>query len=196
MNTTELVADPEVFSFLSAQCDEVIDISKRLPEFVFRRAFGKYFAVEYAHLYKSQFGKLLYEMSQLFGDDSVSYRMLDPQPWEGVSLGLISFQPATLPERYADVMNPRIGRSKILTGANLGVFWGSSLNWGVYADRISWELAVIATDSDVDVSKILGWPSFSSEQVAEYMRCQYHIKDPSDSIAGEFNGKFLSNYSI
>jgi hypothetical protein len=197
MNARELITDEKSFLRLRAQCEEIIDTEKRLPEFVFRRPFEKYFAIEYAHIYKLKFGALLREMSGIFGDESVNYWMLDPhQPWEGTFFGLISFTPSTLPDRYAEVMNPTKGLTHILAGANLGVFWGSSLEWGIFADRISWELAVIATQKDVDVSKILGWPCFNAEQVKSYMTSQYHIKDPSDSIASNFNKRFFENYSI
>ncbi len=192
----ELISDRERFRRLAAQCEEVIDTSKRLPEFVFRRRFARYFAVEYAHVYKPLFGSLLYEMSRMFGDDSVTYRMLDPDPWEGTFFGLVSFMSSTLSNRYAEVMNPKVGCSKILAGANLGAFWGSSLQWGIFADRISWELALIATQRDVEISAFLGWPCFSAAQVADYMKSQYHAKDPSDSIATDFNAKFLVNYPL
>jgi hypothetical protein len=46
------------------------------------------------------------------------------------------------------------------------------------------------------VSAILGWPYFNDEQVASYVRSQYHTKDPSDSIASDFNKRFFENYSI
>ena len=196
MNSTELIADEKLSLGLRAQCEEIIDTGKRLPEFVFRRPFARYFAVEYAHVYNLKFGALLREMSRLSGDESVSYRMLDAHPLEHPFLGLISFTPSTLPDRYAEGMHPTKGVTNILAVANLGVFWGSSLKWGVFADRISWELAVIATHNDIDVSKILGWPCFNAEQVKSYMTSQYHIKDPSDSIASNFNRRFFENYSI
>ena len=158
MSAIELVSDAETFLRLSAQCEEVFDTSKRLPEFVFHCHFARCFAVEYGHLYRPQFGSLLRELSRMSGDDSVSYRMLDPNPWEGAFFGLISFVPSTLPDRYAEVMNPKIGCCKILAGANLGGFWGSSLKWGIFSDRISWELALIAAqgDIDIDVPALLG----------------------------------------
>jgi hypothetical protein len=196
MNATELIADQKVCSALTVQCEEIFDTGRHLPEFVFRRPFARYFAVEYAHIYSLKFGVLLSEMSSIFADESVNYRMLDPQPWDGTLFGLISFTPAILTDRYVEVMNPTKGSTHILAGANLGVFWGSSLEWGIFADRISWELAVIATQKDVNVSKILGWPCFNPEQVRSYMTSQYHAKDPSDSIAKEFSEKFLSNYSL
>ena len=189
----ELITDAGRFSLLRAELDKVIDVRKRLPEFVFRRPFARYFAVEYTHVHRLTFAKLVRAMSDLCSDDSVSYKMLDPDPWAAVGFGLISFSAASLPERYVEVM-PSRGCLHILDGANLGVFWGSSLKWGVFADRISWELAVIAMDEDVDVSKILQCPSFSAEQVAEYMTSLYQFSNPS--AAGEFNRKFLANYSI
>ena len=199
MSATELVADGKEFLRLMSQCEGIIHTEKRLPEFVFRRPFARYFAVEYAHIYRQQFGVLLHEMSVTFGDHSVSYLALDPRDEylaDSCFFGMISFTPSTLPDRYADVMHPTKGLTHILAGANLGVFWGSSLEWGVFADRVSWELAVIATQKDVDVSKILGWPCFNAEQVKGYMTSQYHIKDPSDSIASNFNKRFFENYSI
>jgi hypothetical protein len=199
MSAPELVADGKEFLRLMSQCEGIIDTGNRLPEFVFRRPFARYFAVEYAHVYRQRFGALLREMSVTFGDDSVSYLALDPRDEyvaDSCFFGLISFASSTLPNRYAEVMNPKIGCSKILAGANLGVFWGSSLKWGIFADRISWELAVVATQGDVDVSAILGWPCFNAAQVTSYMTTQYHSKDPSDSIATEFSRRFLANYSV
>ena len=199
MNNIELISNPREFLRLAAQCDEIICTAKRLPDFVFKRPFEKYYAVEYAHLYRRTFGALLREMSVVFGDDSVSYMVLDPREGyraDSSFFGLISFGPSTLPDRYFEVMSPVKGCSKILAEANLGVYWGSSLQWGVFADRISWELAVIATQKDIDVSTILGWPCFNAEGVAGYMRSQYYTTDPSDVVAGEFNEKFLASYSI
>jgi hypothetical protein len=196
MHADELISDREKFLLLKKQCEQIIDTGKRLPDLVFRRPFARYFAVEYTHVYAPKFGTLLHEMSRLFGDETVSYRMLDPDPWKGSFFGLVSFASASLPRRYSELMATPFKKPAILAGANLGVFWGSSLDWGVFADRISWELAVIAMQKDVDVSKILGWPCFNAEQVTSYMRSQYHMKDPSDSIAAEFNSRFLANYSI
>lgn len=197
----ELVSDKEKFLELKNQCEQILDTGKRLPDFVFRRPFVRYYAVEYAHVYGRTFGGLLREMSNRFGDESASYMVLHPSPGDSYLrhssfYGLISFSPATLPDRYLEVMSPTKGLSHILAGANLGVFWGCSLEWAVFADRISWELAVIATQKDIDVSRMLGWPCFNAEQVKSYMTSQYHRKDPSDTIASEFNTRFLANYSI
>ncbi len=202
INVTEAISDRQEFLRLAAQCEEIVDTSKRLPDFVFRRPFAKYYAVEYTHFYGSRSGgALLREMSVSFGDESVSYMVLDPRPGDkyfrhSPFFGLISFSSSTLPDRYVEVMGMPKGCSTILAGANWGVYWGSSLKWSVFADRLSWELAVIATEKDVDVSGMLGWPCLTAEQVCSYMASQYHAKDPTDSIAAEFNRKFLANYSL
>jgi hypothetical protein len=80
MNAGELVADKEVFSFLSGQCGKIFDTSKRLPDFVFRHCFSKYFAIEYGHIYGKSFGSFLFQMSTIFDDESANYMALDPHP--------------------------------------------------------------------------------------------------------------------
>ena len=60
MNAGELVADKGGFSFLSEQCGKIFDTSKRLPDFVFRRSFAKYFAIEYGHIYGKSFGSFFF----------------------------------------------------------------------------------------------------------------------------------------
>ena len=198
MNCPELVTDPAKFSALRDEVEKIVDTRKRLPDFVFRRAFARYYAVEYAHAY-SKFAVLFGAMSETFRDDWVNYMVLDPPAdsyySSAASFGLVSFPGAALLERYVQVMGSR-GCSNILAGANLGVFWGSSLEWGVFADRISWELALIATQKDMDVSTLLTWPCFTGESVRDYMTSQYRAVNPSGSIAEEFSNKLLTNYSI
>lgn len=198
-NFPELITDATEFSRLREECEKVIDTHKRLPDFVFKRHFAKYYAIEYAHAY-GRFGELLRVVSQAFGDESVNFMVLDPSPGEqyfrhSSFFGMVSFAATILPSRYSDVLSP-IKPPTILAGTNLGVFWGSSLGWGIFADRFSWELAVIAADKEIDVSSAIEWPCFNAEQVRNYMTCQYHAKDSSDSIAHDFNAKFFANYSI
>jgi hypothetical protein len=80
MKPNGLVVDEEVFSALSAECEKIIDTRKRLPDFVFRRSFPRYFAIEYAHIYRKEFAVFLFELSKIFGDESVNYTTLDPSP--------------------------------------------------------------------------------------------------------------------
>lgn len=203
MNAEELIKDRETFSFLKAECEKIIDTRKRLPDFVFRRPFAKYFAIAYAHVYGGgdygeKFVSVLSNISDICQDESVNYMVLDPEPgdtfWEQpLSLGVVSFRPSSLAERYTLVMNPRIGISKILRDANLGVFWGASLKWGIFADRVSWELAVIAISENIDAAMLGAVRCLNSAQVSNYMDSQYHWKK---SVASDFNRRFLENYPI
>jgi hypothetical protein len=202
MNAEELIADGTTFSFLRGECEKIIDTRKRLPDFVFRRPFARYFVIEYAHVYGGgshgeQFVSFLSKMSGICRDHSVNYMILDPKPgdthWEQPSsFGIVSFKPSSLKERYALVMG-NAGISKILRGANLGVFWGSSLAWGIFADRISWELGVIAVPETIDVPTNSGLRCLNAAQIASYMASQYHWKK---SVADDFNRRFFSNYPI
>lgn len=184
---------------LKAECEKIIDTRKRLPDFVFQRPFAKYFAIEYAHVYGGgdygkKFVSVLSNISNVCQDESVNYMVLDPESghtlWEQpLSLGVASFRPSSLVERYRLVMD----HSKILFAANLGVFWGSSLKWGIFADRVSWELAVIAVSENIDASMVGTLRCWNSAQVSSYMDSQYHWKT---SVASEFNRRFLENYPI
>jgi len=188
---------------LKAECEKIIDTRKRLPDFVFQRPFAKYLAIEYAHVYGGgaygeKFVSVLSSISGICQDESVNYMVLDPEPgdtfWEQpLSFGVVSFKSSSLAERYTLVMNPRNGISKVLIGANLGVFWGSSLKWGIFADRVSWELAVIAISENIDAPMIGALRCLNSKQVTSYMDSQYHWKK---SVASDFNRRFLENYPI
>jgi hypothetical protein len=104
MKSTELVGDRAAFSLLSAECEKIVNTGKRLPDFVFRRSFAKYFAIEYGHLYKKSFGSFLFQMATAFGEESVNYMAIDPQPesyyQEDSSFGAASFSAPSLVERY------------------------------------------------------------------------------------------------
>jgi len=197
MTSPELIVDREVFSFLSAECEKIVDTGKRLPEFVFRRAFAAYFAIEYGHLYQESFGAFLFRVASAVGDESVNYMALDPHPesyrQQGPSFGAASFRLAGLEERYVPVLSRERNVPQLLAGVNVGVFWGSSLKWAISCDRISWELAVVAVSEKVDVPTISGFRCMDAPEVSSYMKSQYHWKP---SIASEFIQRFLANYTI
>ena len=197
MNAGELVADKEVFSFLSGQCGKIFDTSKRLPDFVFRHCFAKYFAIEYGHIYGKSFGSFLFQMSTIFDDESANYMALDPHPdsyYQNSShFGAASFRPSSLVERYVPVLSRERNVPQLLSGVNVGVFWGSSLKWGIFCDRLSWEMAVIAVSRTVDVPTISGFRCMDAAGVSSYMKSQYHWKP---SAALEFIQTFLTNYPI
>jgi hypothetical protein len=80
MKPNGLVVDEDVFSALNAECEKIIDTRKRLPDFVFRRSFARYFAIEYCHIFTEQFAAFLFQLSNIFGDELVNYMTLDPSP--------------------------------------------------------------------------------------------------------------------
>lgn len=79
---------------------------------------------------------------------------------------------------------------------NVGAFWGSSLGWGIFCDRISWEMDVIAVSGSVDVPAITDFRCLDASFLSGYIKSQYSVKDPSNSIAADFTRRFLGNYPI
>ena len=200
MKPNGLVLDEDAFSALSAECERIIDTGKRLPDFVFRRAFARYFAIEYCHIFKKEFAEFLFQLSNIFGDASVNYMTLDPSPEDKgyrqrSYFGLASFEPSSLAERYVTILSrdQNVPQLQLLAGVNVGAFWGSSLQWAVSCDRISWELAVIAVSKNVDVPGISGFRCLTASEVSSYMKSQYHWKLPT---ALDFNARFLANYPL
>lgn len=196
----ELIVDEETFSVLSGECEKIINTRKRLPDFVFQRPFAKYFAIEHANIFKKEFGSFLFKLSNIFEDESVNYMTLDPDPVEyyyrNLSFfGLASFRPSSLVERYIHVMsregNVDSFRSR---GGDVGAFWGSSQQWGIFCDRISWEMAVIAISENVDVPTIGSFRCMDASSLSDYIKAQYFSEDAS--IALDFSQRFLANYSI
>jgi hypothetical protein len=198
MKPNGLVVDEDVFSVLSAECEKIIDTRKRLPDFVFRRTFSRYFAIEYCHIFGNEFAAFLFQLSNIFGDASVNYMTLDPSPEDkgyrqSSYFGLASFEPSSLVERYVPVLARDQNVPQLLAGVHVGAFWGSSLQWAISCDRISWELAVIAVSENADVPKISGFRCLTALEVSSYMKSQYHWKLPT---ALDFNGRFLANYPL
>jgi hypothetical protein len=196
---SELVVDEAAFSALRRDCEKLIDIRKRLPDFVFQRSFHRYFAIEHAHIYRKEFGAFLFKLSNIFKDVTVNFMLLDPAPsdlfHQDSFFGLASFQPESLTERYVPVMSIRSIVSLAVLG-NVGAFWGSSLGWGIFCDRISWEMDVIAVSGTVDVPAITDFRCMDASTLPGYIKSQYCVKDPSNSIASDFTRRFLFNYPV
>jgi hypothetical protein len=199
VNLTELVQDQATFSALREECDKIIDTQKRLPEFVFQRSFAKYFAIEHAHVSRKAFGAFLFKMSNLFEDQLVNYMTVQPDPvdyyYRHLSFfGLASFVPSNLVDRYVPVMSregsPDSFRAR---GGDVGVFWGSSLKWGIFCDRISWELAVVAVSENIDMQEMSAFRCMDASILSAYMKSQY---SRDASIGADFTRRFLSNYPL
>ena len=202
MRANELIIDREVFSVLSDECERIIDTRKRLPDFVFQRSFARYFAIEHSHIGRKEFGLFLFKMSNIFNDESVNYMTIVPHPVDYYYrhysfFGLASFDPPSLVERYLPVMSRGKDVDSFLDrGGDVGAFWGSSLKWGISCDRVSWEIAVIAVSDNVDVPTISGFRRMDASEISGYMKSQYRMKDPSNSIALDFAQRFVANYPI
>jgi len=176
----ELVTDREDFLLLSSESEKVVDPKRRLPDFVFRRRFSRYYAIEYGYIYREEFGRLLSRIADILHDETVNYMTLDPNPADYYPksdfYGLVRFRASTLAERYVAELNPKVGSSKLLAGANIGLFWGSSLQWGVIGDRISWETIVVGVPENVDIPKISDVRcmdvSFLSRYIKESVPCE------------------------
>ncbi len=198
MNTNEIVVERDTFSILSRECAGIIDMQKRLPDFVFKRSFAKYFVIGYHYIYKKEFGSFLFKAASYFGDELVNYITIEPHPVDGYYprnsfFGLASFKPADLTDRYVSTMYCVRNGPMFLAGVDIGAFWGSSLKWGIFCDRISWELIVIAAPGDFDAQAIGGFDCMDAAGLSNYMKGQYHWKP---SVAIEFNKKFLPNYNM
>jgi hypothetical protein len=199
MDYSELIFDKEKFSLLNGECNLIIDDKKRLPDFVFQHQFKKYFAIEYSCIYGEEFGEFLFKMATIFEDERVNYMTLDPHPdeWDrhkSSLFGLVSFEPSSLLEKYSPIMYMDRTAPRFLVSANIGVFWGASMKWGIFCDRISWEMAVIAVPDNVDVPGISGFRCMDAAWLLDYMEDQYRSKDKN--IGTDFTGKFLDNYII
>jgi len=198
-NYSELITDKDTFSFLKGECEKIIDTRKRLPDFIFRHSFSKYFAIEHAQIQKNEFGSFLFKMAEAFHDESVNYMTIEPDPvdyyYRNCSfLGLASFKPAEVAGRYRSVMS-RDGNvdSFLARGGDVGVFWGSSLKWGIFCDRISWELAVIAISGDIDIPTISGFRCMDALWLSKYLQSQY---PDNPAVALGFAQRFSTNYAI
>lgn len=197
MIPAELVVDRDVFSVLRGECEKIIDTRKRIPDFVFRRAFAKYVVVEHSYIWSNDFGAFLSALSAIFADNAVNYMSIDPDPVDCYRsrsgfFGLASFKSSSLVERYTPAMTLNLG-SSLVAGGNVGAFWGSSLQWGIICDRISWEIAVIALAKDVDVPEISGFRCMDASQLSVCINNDYSW-DPA--VASDFNKRFFANYPI
>jgi hypothetical protein len=199
MNPTELIAETEGFFALSEECEKIIDTRKRLPDFVFQRPFARYFAIEHVHIFKKEFGSFLFKLSNIFGDESVNDMSLEPDPVDyyyrlHAFFALASFKPSSLVERYLPVMSREGNADSFRSrGGDVGAFWGSSLNWGIFCDRISWEISVIAVPGNIDVPTVSGFRFMDASWFSDYINSQY---SRDASVASDFTQKFLANYPI
>lgn len=199
MHEEELISQREFYESLRRGCDEIFDASARLPEKVFRAPFEQYVFFEHAHIYGHDFGEFLFAIASQVGDACVNYMSVEPDPvyyyFDLVGFyGLASFHVDRLKERYIRVMR-RGGEadSFLARGGDVGVFWGSSLKWGLHCDRISWELCVLGLPRGIGLPKLDGLGEMDAEKLSGYIRSLYHWNPQK---AEDFIRRLPQNYPI
>jgi hypothetical protein len=200
MEYSELVTRDDQFLTLRTACDAIFDTSKRLPQQVFRKAFANLYGFEHGVVMSKGFAAFLTQIAKRFGDSAVSYITLDPDPVEYYHkrmgfYGLASFPSSSLKERYLEVMS-RDGQADSFRarGGDVGVMWGSSLEWGIFCDRFSWELCVMGSSSPLDevINPAKGTTiRYMEKQVRGYIEGIYRYKP---DVARDFLADLSKNY--
>lgn len=193
---SELIVDKDEFLLLWQDCNKVFDTTRRLPDPVFRIPFKKNYAFERAQIFMNDFPAFLRKLADAFSDDTVNYMTVDPDAADYYLkhcgfYGLASFERDKLAERYLKVMTRDRGAVSFRTIGDIGVFWGSSLEWGIFCDRVSWELCLMGTSIDVDKSILAIVGCMDSARVASYIENEYKHKP---SVAASFLSNLAANY--
>jgi hypothetical protein len=197
MHYGELITDDIAFSALRTECNEVFDTNQRLPGKVFRPNFAKYYAFEHSQIFRKDFASFLTNVARVFADSSVNYMTLDPDPVEYYRkncgfYGLASFKPVNLMDSYLKVMS-REGNADSFRarGGDVGVLWGSSLNWGIFCDRRSWDVCLMGTSFELDHSILNEVGCMDADRLKLYLLHQYQNRHV---VAVEFLKKLDMTY--
>ncbi len=193
----ELVADIREFSALRSECDSIFQTNKRLPEVVFRQPIDSLYAFAYDYIKMKDSATFLSDVAREFGDRVVNYMTVSPDPVEHYFkkcgfYGVASFDALTLSDNYWKVMT-RDGNvdSFLFRGGDVGVMWGSSLKWGMFCDRISWELCLMACQSPVKQSIMSPIKVMDSMELRSYELSLYRNRP---QVAEEFSLALAKNY--
>jgi hypothetical protein len=202
MQYSELITHRDTFRALRDECSAVFDTQRRLPEYVFRQALTTYYVFEYGLIMRNEFATFLANVARRFGDSTVNYMTLDPDPevyyYRNCGFyGLASFDPSTLTDNYMKVMS-RDGNADSfrVRGGDVGVMWGSSLKWGIFCDRMSWELCLMASPSPLDDFMVENSRTVSymnTNLLRNYVSNEYRHEP---SVALEFLRDLAKNYPI
>lgn len=194
----ELITSESEFRSLKAECSRVFNLDNRLPDPVFAESGLRHYAFEHGYIFLPEFANLLTRIADVAGDPVVNYMTVDPSADEYYHqhcgfYGAASFTPGALKQRYLSVMSRnRNVDSFQFRGGDVGVFWGSSLTWGIMNDRKSWELAVLGTAFDPgslgNEVQVMDWSSFG-----RYVKSQYSHNAP---LGSRFLETFGVNYRL
>jgi hypothetical protein len=199
MQYAELLTGDTAFSTLRNECEAVFDTDKRLPAKVFRPNFTQYYAFEHGQIFRKEFAAFLAEIARVFVDATVNYMTLAPDPVEYYRkncgfYGLASFESGNLIENYLGVMTRGGSADSFMArGGDVGVIWGSSLSWGIFCDRISWDVCLMGVSSGLDKSLKNAIGCMDSDRLKAYLLNQYRDKN---YIVAEFLKGLYANYSV
>lgn len=198
MEYAELSLNKSAFLERFDECSTIFDISRRLPKQVFRRDLHNYYAIEHGYVLRPEFGKFLHQIADKYHDASVNYMSLEPDPVEYYFnrcgfYGLASFNPANLEKNYLSVMS-RGGAADSFKarGGDVAAIWGSSLNWGIFCDRNSWDLCIIGTAQKLDKALFETIHPLDSPALNRFVSNGYRHKP---NVPMEFLKEFPGNYN-
>ena len=199
MEYEQLITEEGMFSALMAECDTIFSAKQKLPQQVFLKKFKKFYAFSYSQTLKDEFAKFLSTIAADFSDERVNYVTLEPDPVKYYFkhcgfYGLASFKPMKLMDNYTKVMSRGGAADSFrVRGGDIGAFWGSSMEWGIYCDRISWDICLMGVSRDLDKSLTAMLSCMDTATLRKYISNSYRGKD---SVVTEFLNRFTSNYLV
>ena len=197
MHHPELVIDDKAYVELRDECEVIFDTHQRLPQQVFRRKFEEYYVFEHGMILHPNFPSFLERVAHQFGDSIVNYITFEPSSKDYYHknfgfYGLASFEIGALKYNYRDVMlRGNNADSFFARGGDVGAFWGSSLSWGIFCDRINWETCLMGCSMKIDNSTTSTVGVMDMTQFGNYLANQYQHRP---MVATNFSAEFKKNY--
>jgi hypothetical protein len=197
MKYSELITDGSMFLALRDECTNVFDINRRLPQYVFQQRLAHLYAFEHGFVMRRDFAVFLADIARRFEDRAVNYMTLVPDPIDYYYkccgfYGLASFELPTLVDNYIKVMSKDGSvNSFSARGGDVGVIWGSSLQWGIFCDRKSWELCVMACNLMIDKPIMSMVNVMDAARLRRYVSNEYRDRP---MVAQEFLEGLTKNY--
>lgn len=150
MIPSEFVSSETNYRRARSEYGRVFRDESRLPAMVFQDSMAQFSFFEYSLCLGRAFPIGLYALSQEYQDETVSYMTIEPDPVSYYEMrlgyyGVASFAADSLADRFFPVMLRTDSADSFLARGDIGVYWGSSKKWGIYCDRESWDLCVLAT---------------------------------------------------
>jgi hypothetical protein len=156
----------------------VIIIDESLPKVVFNKDIKHFVIIEHGYLLTSKFVDILCAICSFYEDDIVNYLSLSPaaEYYRNVAGGVyggFSLASAVVDDQYLPVMTlDGHVESFASRGGDVACIWGSSKNWGIFIDRITWELLVIGSKSEIPSSVFSHIRTIGDKEIKLYAQSQ------------------------